>query len=445
MSFSTVESPAQGSRQRTRSCATGLACHRCDKQYALEDTIFACPDCGKGLDVVYDYELAAGHFRDFPSGERPRNIWHFEELLPIIDAGAQARVGRHSGYTPLIRAERLGAELGLSNLFLKDDSSNRPSLSYKDRVVSMSVAHLLERGKGEIGCVSTGNVGTAVASLAAKAGVDAFIFYPNALEATKARACMALGAKVVQVEGNYDEANRRCRELAEATGMDFANITLRPFYAEGAKTAAFEIVEQLDWISPDHIVSPAAGGTLSSRMHKGLGELQLLGLSETEATQIHIAQPSGCNPIASAILAEEAEVVAVMPETAAHSLAIGAPGDGYLVIDAVHKRGGTAAFASDPEIFAGIDLLAATEGLLTEPAGGTTIAVLEKLAAAGRFAPDDTVVALITGNGLKTLDDHPEKPWPEKIDCKLEPMRVALEQLKSGPSLMETARAQLRG
>jgi threonine synthase len=254
---------------------------------------------------------------------------------------------------------------------------------------------------------------------------------------------MALGAKVIQVEGNYDEANRRAREVAEATGMDFANITLRPFYAEGAKTAAFEIVEQLDWHSPEHIVSPAAGGTLSSRMHKGLNELELLGLAETEATTIHIAQPSGCNPIASAILAEEAEVHPVMPETAAHSLAIGAPGDGYLVIDAVHKRGGTAAFASDPEIFAGIDLLAATEGLLTEPAGGTTIAVLEKLAAAGRFDVGDTVVALITGNGLKTLDEHPPKQWPAKIDCALDPMLTALAELKDAPTLMQTAHEQL--
>jgi len=444
MSPQTVESPSQGSRQRTRSCATALVCHRCGHSYPLESTVFACPDCNKGLDVIYDYELAASHFRDFPSAERPRNIWHFEELLPIVDARAQARVGQHSGYTPLIRADRLGAELGLSNLYLKDDSSNRPSLSYKDRVVSMSVARLLERGKTEIGCVSTGNVGTAVASLAAKAGADAYVFYPNRLEATKARACMALGAKVVQVEGNYDEANRRCRELAEATGMEFANITLRPFYAEGAKTAAFEIVEQLDWRSPDHIVIPAAGGTLSSRVHKGLTELQLLGLAETDATRIHIAQPSGCNPIASAILAEEAEVHPVTPETAAHSLAIGAPGDGYLVIDAVLTRGGTGGFASDPEIFAGIDLLAATEGLLTEPAGGTTVAVLEKLAAAGRFAPDDTVVAMITGNGLKTLDDHPPKEWPAKIDCELDAMLDALGELKRAPTLMQDAREQLQ-
>jgi len=442
MSTQTTES-LPGSSQRTRSCAIGLACHRCGKRYELADTVFACPDCGKGLDVVYDYELAARHFREVPTEERPQNIWHFEELLPIVEASAQARVGQHSGYTPLIRADRLGAELGIDNLYIKDDSSNRPSLSYKDRVVAMSVARLLERGKTEIGCVSTGNVGTAVASFAAKAGVDAYVFYPNALEATKARVCMALGAKVCQVEGNYDEANRRCREVAENTGMDFANITLRPFYAEGAKTAAFEIVEQLDWSSPDHIITAAAGGTLSSRLHKGLVELQLLGLSDTDATRIHIAQPSGCNPIASAILAEEAEVHPVTPETAAHSLAIGAPGDGYLVIDAVRKRGGTGGFASDPEIFAGIDLLAATEGLLTEPAGGTTVAVLEKLAAAGRFSPGDTVVAIITGNGLKTLDDHPQKPWPAKVDCELDAMLAALAELKDGPTLIQSARQQL--
>jgi threonine synthase len=440
MSTQTAQSPPRGSRQRTRSCATALACHRCSHRYELQDSVFSCPDCGKGLDVVYDYELAARHFREVPGEERPRNIWHFEELLPILDAGAQARVGQHAGYTPLIRADRLGAELGIDNLYIKDDSTSRPSLSYKDRVVSMSVARLLERGRSEMGCVSTGNVGTAVASLAAKAGVAAYVVYPNRLEDMKARACMALGAKVCQVEGNYDEANRRCREVAETTGMDFANITLRPFYAEGAKTAAFEIVEQLGWKAPDHIVTPAAGGTLSSRMHKGLVELQQLGLAETEGTRINIAQPSGCNPIASAILAEEAEVHAVVPETAAHSLAIGAPGDGYLVIDAVLKRGGTGGYVSDPEIFAGIDLLAATEGILTEPAGGTTVAVLEKMAAMGRFDPGETVVAIITGNGLKTLDEHPAKEWPAKVECERDAMIAALTELRESPSLAETAR-----
>jgi threonine synthase len=419
----------QVGRDRTRSCASGLVCHRCDRSFPLAEQVFACPQCGKGLDISYDYERAGRYFEELPRSQRPDNIWRFEELLPITDAAAQARVGRFAGCTPLIRADRLGAELGLHHLYLKDDSTSRPSLSYKDRVVSMSVARLLELGREEIGCVSTGNVGTAVASLAAKAGVAAYVFYPNRLEDTKARACRALGAKVCQVEGNYDEANRRCREVAATTGMEFANITLRPFYAEGAKTDAFEIVEQLDWQAPDHIVTAAAGGTLSSRLHKGLVELQLLGLAHTDATRIHIAQPSGCNPIATAIIAEEAEIHPVTPETAAHSLAIGAPGDGYLVIDAVRKRGGTGGFASDPEIFEGIDLLAATEGLLTEPAGGTTIAVLAKLAAAGKLSPDETVVAIVTGNGLKTLDDHPDKPWPDKIDCTVDAMLAALERL----------------
>jgi threonine synthase len=423
-------SSPQSAGAQSRSCATRLVCRRCELDFPLQERVFACPECSKGLDIDYDYELARRRFEELPRSERPQNIWRFEELLPIVDAAAQARVAQTAGHTPLIPADRLGAELGIANLYLKDDSTCRPSLSYKDRVVAMSVARLVELGERELGCVSTGNVGTAVASYAAKAGVDAYVFYPNRLEATKARACRALGAEVCQVEGNYDEANRRCRELAETTGMEFANITLRPFYAEGAKTCAFEIVEQLDWRPPDHVVTAAAGGTLSSRLHKGLRELQLLGIADTDATRVHIAQPSGCNPIASAILAEEAEIHAVTPETAAHSLAIGAPGDGYLVIDAVRKRGGTGGFASDPEIFAGIDLLASTEGILTEPAGGTTIAVLEKLAAAGRFAPDETVVAIITGNGLKTLDEHPEKPWPAKIDCELDAMLAALEDLR---------------
>ena len=438
--------PTRGSRQRTRSCATGLRCHRCDHSYALEDTIFSCPDCGKGLDVVYDYELAASHFRDFPTSERPRNIWHFEELLPIVDAGAQARVGQHSGYTPLIRADRLGAELGIDNLYVKDDSSNRPSLSYKDRVVAMSVARLLERGKSEIGCVSTGNVGTAVASLAAKAGVDAYVFYPNRLEDTKARACMALGAKVVQVEGNYDEANRRCREVAEATGHGLRQHHAAAVLRRGRQDGRRSRSSSSSTGSLRTTSSPPPPAARSPRAcTRASCELQLLELAETDATRIHIAQPSGCNPIASAILAEEAEVHPVTPETAAHSLAIGAPGDGYLVIDAVLKRGGSAGYATDPEIFAGIDLLAATEGLLTEPAGGTTVAVLEKLAAGGKFAPGDTVVAIITGNGLKTLDDHPEKPWPAKIDCEVDAMMGALNELKSTGTLADSARERLHG
>src|ERR1700710_55617 len=287
---------------RTTSCATELVCRDCGYRTPLLDTAFKCPACGEGLDVDYDYEQATSQIAERGLEGRPQNVWRFEELLPIHSQRAQGKVGQFSGQTPLIRADRLGAELGLKNLYLKDDSTNRPTLSYKDRVVSMAIARMLALGKNEIGCVSTGNVGTAVAALAAKAGATAYIFYPGNMEKGKAKACRALGAQVCQLDGNYDQANRACRELSLASGIEFANITLRPFYAEGAKTMAFEVVEQLDWVSPDHFVIPAAGGTLSSRVHKGLNELEIVGLAETGATKINIAQASGCGPIATAIL-----------------------------------------------------------------------------------------------------------------------------------------------
>jgi threonine synthase len=414
---------------RTRSCATELVCRDCGRRLPLLDTTFKCLGCGQGLDVDYDYEQAKARLGEIPPAQREINIWRFEELLPIVDAKAQARVGRYSGRTPLIHADRLGAELGLKKLYLKDDSTSRPSLSYKDRVVSMAVARLLELGKEEIGCVSTGNVGTAVASLAAKAGVTAYVFYPSNMERGKARACRALGAAVCQLDGNYDEANRACRELALATGMEFANITLRPFYAEGAKTMGFEVVEELGWQAPDHFVIPAAGGTLSSRVHKGLVELEKVGLAETAHSKIDIAQAAGCSPIATAITGG-GEIVTQTPETAAHSLAIGAPGDGNLVLNAVRSRGGSAAAVSDEEIFGAIDLLGATEGILTEPAGGTTIASTARLAQEGKIGPDDVVVAIISGNGLKTLQEHPDKTWPEMVPCEVGAMEELLNDFR---------------
>jgi threonine synthase len=416
--------------QRTRSCATELVCHDCELRLPLFDTTFRCLGCGQTLDIDYDYELARERVAERPIAERELNIWRFEELLPIVDAKAKERVGRYSGRTPLIHADRLGAELGLRKLYLKDDSTQRPSLSYKDRVVSMAVARLLELGQEEIGCVSTGNVGTSVASLAAKAGVAAYVFYPSNMERGKARACRALGAAVIQLDGNYDEANRACRELALASGVQFTNITLRPFYAEGAKTTAFEVVEQLEWVSPDHFVIPAAGGTLSSRVHKGLNEMETVGMAETAATKIHIAQAEGCDPIAAAVLDGSGEIEPQRPNTAAHSLAIGAPGDGPLVVEAVTSRGGSAATATDAEIFEALDLLGATEGILTEPAGGTTIAATMKLANEGKLGPDDTVVAVISGNGYKTLEEHPDKPWPEMVAPEVEAMEAVLADFR---------------
>jgi threonine synthase len=415
--------------RRTSSCATELVCRDCGYRAPLEERAFKCPACGDGLDIDYDYERATAAIAERGLEGRPWNIWRFEELLPITSAEAQARVGQFAGKTPLIKADRLGAEFGLKNLYLKDDSTNRPSLSYKDRVVSMSIARLLELGKDEIGCVSTGNVGTAVAALAAKAGATAYVFYPGNMEKGKAKACRALGAQVCQLDGNYDQANRACRELSLASGIEFANITLRPFYAEGAKTMAFEVVEELGWTSPDHWVIPAAGGTLSSRVHKGLNELEIVGLAETSGTRINIAQAGGCDPIATAIL-DGGEIEPQTPDTAAHSLAIGSPGDGPLVVDAVRTRGGSAATPSDPEIWEAIDLLGATEGILTEPAGGTTIATVGQLAAQGKIAPDETVVAVISGNGLKTIADHPDKAWPEMVACNLESMGEQLDEFR---------------
>jgi threonine synthase len=415
--------------RRTRSCATELVCRDCGYRTPLMDQAFKCPACGEGLDIDYDYERAKEIIAEHGLTDRPWNVWRYEELLPITSADAQARVAQFAGQTPLIKADRLGAELGLKNLYLKDDSTNRPSLSYKDRVVGMAIARLLELGKDEVGCVSTGNVGTAVAALAAKAGARAYVFYPGNMEKGKAKACRALGAQVCQLDGNYDQANRACRELSLASGIEFANITLRPFYAEGAKTVAFETVEEMGWQSPDHFVIPAAGGTLSSRVHKGLNELEMVGLAETSATKINIAQAGGCNPIATAIL-EGGDLEPQSPDTAVHSLAIGAPGDGPLVIDAVRSRGGSAGTVSDVEVFEAIDLLGATEGILTEPAGGTTIASVGQLAAQGKIRPDETVVAIISGNGLKTIQDHPDKAWPEMVACNLESMGAQLEDFR---------------
>jgi threonine synthase len=414
---------------RTSSCATELVCRDCGYRTPLLDTAFKCPACGEGLDIDYDYERAKEAIAERGLEGRPWNVWRFEELLPIVSRRARQRVAQFAGKTPLIHAERLGAELGLSNLYLKDDSTNRPSLSYKDRVVGMAIARLLELGKDEVGCVSTGNVGTAVASLAAQAGAKPYIFYPGNMEKGKAKACRGMGAQVIQLDANYDQANRACRELAITTGMEFANITLRPFYAEGAKTMGFEVVEELGWKAPDHFVIPAAGGTLSSRVHKGLVELEKVGLAETAGTKINIAQASGCSPIATAIRSG-GEIEPQTPETAAHSLAIGAPGDGNLVVDAVRSRGGSAAAVSDEEIWAAIDLLGATEGILTEPAGGTTIASTARLAQEGKLGPDEVVVAVISGNGLKTLQEHPDKPWPEGVPCEVGAMEEVLNDFR---------------
>lgn len=402
----------------SRSCATHVECAPCRyTQGLLEEGAF-CPGCGKCLRVVYDYDAAAYYIRcnDQPTN----NIWAYQELLPILNRESIAQVGQNTGYTPLVRAKRLGKELGIKNLWIKDDSLSRPSLSYKDRVVAMAVGRILDLGLGRIGCVSTGNVGNAVAAMAAHAGIDAFVLYPQNIEEGKVSIAMAYGAYVCQVTGNYDQLNRLVRPAAVGAGLKLANVDLRPFYSEGAKTVGWEIVDQMH-TKPDHIVLPAAGGTLASRVHQGLDELDIIyGLGLNEIV-LHVAQPAGCSPIATAIQVGDSLPKECIPNTKAYSLAIGKPGDGHLVIDAVQKRGGSSAIVTDEEIFEAIDLLARTEGIFTEPAGGATIAGLAQLAQGQHFAPNDSVVAVITGNGLKTIANHPVKPWPV-TDCESEAM-----------------------
>ena len=366
---------------RTSSCATELACRDCGYRTPLLDTAFKCPACGEGprrrlrLRAAPRSGSRSARWRSAPgTSGASRSCCRSSTAAPSSGSA------QFAGKTPLIHAERLGAELGLSNLYIKDDSTNRPSLSYKDRVVGMAIARLLELGKDEVGCVSTGNVGTAVAALAAQAGATPYIFYPGNMEKGKAKACRALGAQVIQLDANYDQANRACRELALATGMEFANITLRPFYAEGAKTMAFEVVEELGWQAPDHFVIPAAGGTLSSRVHKGLVELEKVGLAETAGSKINIAQASGCSPIATAIVERRRDRArrrrrrrptrsrSARPATATWSSTRSARAA------ARRRRPPTRRSSS------AIDLLGATEGILTEPAGGTTIASTARLA-----------------------------------------------------------------
>jgi len=383
------------------SCAVGLECNRCGASFDLQTAAVRCPNCAATLQVAYDLDAARRSFRSAPLADRPLTMRRYAELLP---PARTLTVGEDTGFTPLIPARRLGRKLGLRRLFIKDDTVNRPSLSYKDRGVGIAVQHALDTGHERIACVSTGNVGHALAAFAAAAGLRAYVFYPRDLEVAKAHVCRALGATTLRVDGEYDELNAACRELAARRGLPFVNITLRPFYAEGAKTLTLEVVEQLGWRAPAHILVPVAGATLINKVRKALDDLRGTGLIDSEATRIHGAQAAGSAPVANAVKAGSSTILPTEPRTYARSIAIGAPGDGDEAIATITGSGGWAETADDDEIAAAVELLAATEGIFAEPAGGATVAVLRKLIDQGRIAPDDVTVAAITGNGLKTID-----------------------------------------
>jgi len=382
------------------SFVTGLQCRECGRDYPQEP-LHVCESCFGPLEIQYDYDAIEKHMRRERIAARERNLWRYRELLPI---DGEPRVGLHSGFTPLVRAHRLGAALGAKELYVKDDSVNHPSFSYKDRVVSVAISKAIEFGFDTVSCASTGNLANSVAAHAAKAGLECYVFIPDGLEQGKIIGSAIYGPKTVAIKGNYDDVNRLCSEIGDKYGWAFVNVNLRPYYSEGAKTHGFEIAEQLGWKLPKHVVVASAGGTILPKLAKGFKELVKIGLVEDTGCKIYSAQAAGCAPIIEALHKGTDVVSPVKPNTIASSIAIGNPADGYYVIQAVKESGGWGESASDKEILDGIKLLARTEGIFTEPAGGTEVAVTKKLIESGRIPRDESIVISITGNGYKTLE-----------------------------------------
>ena len=377
----------------------GLTCHLCGAVYPAEAS-WVCAECLGPLEVSYDYDAVRRAISRSLIESRPRSLWRYLELLPVCEP----RTGFNSGFTPLVRAHRLAKELGVAELYLKDDSVNHPTFSYKDRVVSVAATRAIELGFQVFGCASTGNLAGSVAAHAARLGLACYVFIPHDLEPAKVLGASVYGPHVVAVEGNYDDVNRLCTQIADRYGWGFANINLRAYYAEGAKTMGFEIAEQLGWRFPDHVVSPVAGGTLLPRIFKAFRELREVGLVSGTLPKIHAAQPAGSSPVVNALASGAEFPEPVKPNTIAKSLAIGNPADGFQVVRVVKETGGSAAAATDEEILRAVELLARTEGIFTEPAGGTTLAVTQALIERGAIRPDESIVVCITGNGLKTAE-----------------------------------------
>jgi len=359
-----------------------------------------CTDCLGPLEVSYDYAAVKRVMTRALVESRPRSLWRYLELLPV----EEPKTGFYSGFTPLVRAKRLAAELGIDELYIKDDSVNHPTFSYKDRVVSVAATRTVELGFPVFGCASTGNLAGSVAAHGARLGLPTYVFIPNDLEPAKVLGAAIYNPTVVAVKGNYDDVNRLCTQIADRYGWGFANINVRSYYAEGAKTMGFEIAEQLGWRYPDHIVSPVAGGTLLPRIFKGLRELREVGLVDGTLPKIHAAQPAGSAPVIRALEANQEFPDPVKPDTIAKSLAIGNPADGFQVLRVLKETGGTGAMVSDDEILDAIQLLARTEGIFTEPAGGTTLAATRALIKRGAIKRHESVVVCITGNGYKTAE-----------------------------------------
>ena len=381
------------------SYVTCLRCRGCGREYPVEP-LNACDFCFGPLEVEYDYDSitrAVGRGRIV---EGPPTMWRYQDFLPV-DADMALDMG--TGFTPLIRAENLGRKLGLENLYIKNDSVN-PTFSFKDRVVSVASAKALEFEFDTLACASTGNLMGSVAAHGAKASMNTLVLYPANLEKGKILGAAIYGATLVAVDGTYDQVNRLCSELADNHRWAFVNVNMRPFYAEGSKTLGYEVAEQLGWLAPDHCVVPGASGALFTKIHKGLKDLVQTGLIDSADTKMHIAQAEGCSPIAQAFNDGSKEVRPVIPDTLAKSLAIGNPADGPYALRTIAESDGSAVIAMEDEIVEGIQLLAQTEGIFTETAGGVVISGLRRLVNQGVIKPDEVTVAYITGNGLKTQE-----------------------------------------
>ncbi len=398
----------------------GLKCRECERKYPKEP-LHVCEFCFGPLEVDYNYEAIQKSISRKSIEDGPDSLWRYIDLLPI---DGEPTDGLNSGFTPLIRAKNLGDALGVKDIYIKDDSVCHPTLSFKDRVVAIALSKSKEFNFDTVSCASTGNLANSVAAHAAIANLNCFIFIPADLELGKVVASLVYAPTVVGIMGNYDDVNRLCSEIAGVHPWAFVNINIRPYYAEGSKTLCFELIEQLGWEAPDHIVAPAAGGSLITKIGKALKEFHILGLIDEPKTKIHVAQAEGCGPIVNTFKENSDFVKPVKPDTIAKSLAIGNPADGIYAVDTVRKSGGFGEHANDEEIIEAIQLLAATEGIFTETAGGVTLAATKKLIENGDIGRDERIVVAITGNGFKTIEALEDNmPEPHIIPPQLNAFR----------------------
>ncbi len=430
----TTPSYGQNSPRQTATSTYELRCRECGKAWGNQPRSI-CEDCFSPLEVNYDYESIRSRISRELFASRAPNMWRYRELLPL-PAGFEPTLP--VGFTPLLNAPQLGAKIGSRNLLVKNDAVCLPTLSFKDRVVSVALANARSFGFDTVACSSTGNLANSVAAQAARAGLKAWIFIPSDLEPAKILGTQVFGAELVRINGSYDHVNRLCSQIADEHRWGFVNVNLRPYYAEGSKTVGYEIAEQLGWKLPDNVVVPMAGGSLITKIKKAFDELILLGLVDPKPVKFFGAQATGCSPISTAVKQCASEIEPQRPKTIARSLAIGNPADGHYAIRAINKSGGWSEDVSDADVVSGIQWLAETEGIFTETAGGVTVSCARKLIKHDRILPDETTVLCITGNGLKTTDVLSDKYQAEiPIAPKLAEFEAYLAAKANAPAAQE--------